>query len=180
MTRRTEARGFTLVELMMVVAIIGILTTVAFPGFQHVVLRSRAAERRVVMDVLKKAVDDVYLQRGRLEAVDGTPLTGGITCAFNPAGTPTTYKRAFVPTYDNWAKLVPPNFTAIEGNLYYSYELVVVDTDELHSLLVQAKGDLDGDGIASDTIAYYVREGGVFQLDTSVSTPIGSEDPVSF
>jgi prepilin-type N-terminal cleavage/methylation domain-containing protein len=175
-------RGFTLVELMIVVAIIGILVSVAFPGFHRVTIRSRTAERRTIMGALKQAADDFYIQKGRLVAADGTPLAA-MEGALNPSdtlGPPSSTKRPFEPRMANWLELLPPQNTFIEGNLYYSYRFVLTDTASVRSLLVQARGDLDGDGIMSDTLAYYLREGGIFRLDPTVSTAFGSEDPVSF
>jgi prepilin-type N-terminal cleavage/methylation domain-containing protein len=180
--RRSHPRGFTLVELMIVVAIIGVLASIALPGFQRVTIRSRTAERRTMMGALKQAADDFYIQKGRLVAADGTSVAA-MEGAFNPSNTlgpPNTTKRPFEPTMAGWLNLLPPKNTFIEGNLYYSYRFVISDTPALRSLLVQARGDLDGDGVMSDTFAYYIREGGVFRLDAAGSTPVGSEDQVSF
>ncbi|MGC8854990.1 MAG: pilin, partial [Halothiobacillaceae bacterium] len=56
--------GFTLVELMIVVAIIGILAAVAMPAYQDYIARSQIAEAMNLASGLKTAVAEVYGQAG--------------------------------------------------------------------------------------------------------------------
>lgn len=61
-----QHNGFTLIELMIVVAIIGILSTIAVPGYRVYVLRSRIAEGFALVPVATKAVANYYSNTGRM------------------------------------------------------------------------------------------------------------------
>ena len=62
-------QGFTLIELMIVVAIIGILAAVALPAYQDYTTRSKMSEVLVMTEPAKLAVSETASSLGSLAAV---------------------------------------------------------------------------------------------------------------
>src|SRR5450631_2801719 len=73
-------KGFTLIELMIVVAIIGILAAVAIPAYGDYTARAQAAEAFTLLDGLKTPLTELYTSSG-LFALDTNGVSGvtGIT-----------------------------------------------------------------------------------------------------
>ncbi|MEM7764457.1 MAG: pilin [Pseudomonadota bacterium] len=61
-------QGFTLIELMIVVAIIGILAAIAIPAYQDYTIRSQVSEGLSLAAAAKTAVSETYLNTGTAPA----------------------------------------------------------------------------------------------------------------
>jgi len=153
MRSRTD-RGFTLIELMVSVAIVGILSSVALPSYQSMTLRTRKAERDVVMTAVNRGLAAILVRDGRFEAdFDGLP---------NPRGTPNGQKRLFDLASGDMAPWRKVDL-AIEGALYHSYSFLTVGAE----LSIIAEGDLDADGVSQKKIETYLVDDALsFKLPT--------------
>ena len=68
MKKQTQ-KGFTLIELMIVVAIIGILAAVALPAYQDYTVRAKVSEGAIMASSLKIGVTELFADQG-MDGVD--------------------------------------------------------------------------------------------------------------
>ena len=89
--KRTIQKGFTLIELMIVVAIIGILAAVALPAYQDYTLRARLSEVILAGSTCRNTISEV----AQNYSSTALPAANGWGCEQNTAGTaasaPTKY-----------------------------------------------------------------------------------------
>src|ERR1700693_4080786 len=77
---KTIQKGFTLIELMIVIAIIGILAAIAIPAYQNYTIRSQVTEGISLAAGWKTAISEYYAQNGTFPAGSSTAAVGAAGC----------------------------------------------------------------------------------------------------
>jgi type IV pilus assembly protein PilE len=91
--KQLQQNGFTLIELMVTVAIIGILAGIAYPGYQDSVMKSRRADAKGALLGLANAMErhftvkNTYLGAGTTDGNTGSPTIFSTTSPVD-GGTP--------------------------------------------------------------------------------------------
>src|ERR1700743_1742152 len=79
---KSVQKGFTLIELMIVVAIIGILAAIAIPAYQDYTIRAQVSEANTMAAGLETAMVDFYNDKGTWPvSMAGAPTAGGLGMA---------------------------------------------------------------------------------------------------
>ncbi len=149
--RRAE-QGFTLIELIIVVAIIGILAAVAIPSFQSYLYRSKTAEAVTFLGEIRQRQEAYRAEFGQYcsaSAAPGTAITGG---AWNPASLPAGGDRIVWGSDVGWDQLG----AAPDGPTVFQYRTTAGPPGTAPGVpsfpgtdfwfVAHARADLDGDG----------------------------------
>jgi prepilin-type N-terminal cleavage/methylation domain-containing protein len=125
-----RSHGFTMIELMITVAIIGILAAIAIPAFQNYQNRSRRSEAYANLGAIAK------LEKGYFSEYNSYIATG-FTVPGPPLG---SFKRA-------WSPLAEMQFDPVgfrpEGAVFYDYEVAICPGGDCFT--ATSVGDADND-----------------------------------
>ena len=132
---RKKDKGFSLVELMIVVAIIAILAAIAIPAFMRFAMKSKTSEATGNLSAIRtaeesyKAENDVYYNCLQSPAA----LTGS---------TPQAWVEAGLPSVNQFADI------GFEPDGWVRYQYQVINASPV-SFAAEAAGDLDDDALAA-------------------------------
>ena len=145
-------RGFTLLELMIVVAIIGILAAIAIPAFMKYIKKAKSSEARQQLEKMSAGARTYFLDEqvlpGQIQPLPPQfPGTIGATPAATccNAGVQKCTPDASLWTAATWLDLK----FSMDDPHYYRYEFVSEGTSVDSVFTARALGDLDCDGILS-------------------------------
>jgi type IV pilus assembly protein PilE len=71
MSRATSSRGFTLIELMIVVAVLSVIAAIAVPAYNGYIREARLGAARTNIEPLRLALEDYWLDNSTYADVDG-------------------------------------------------------------------------------------------------------------
>jgi type IV pilus assembly protein PilA len=133
-----KAKGFTLIELMIVVAIIGILAAIAIPNFLRYQLRSKFSELRTNVEAIRKSEESLRQGERSVCNVGGLPaITGAyVTLQVTPNGVaPTSQKIPWAAADYAAAGSLDWN---VEGATYGTYSAGITNQPAAPATMVNA------------------------------------------
>jgi general secretion pathway protein G len=135
MTSRSDIRGFTLLELIVVLLILAMLATIATPRITRYLSRAKAQSARIQVDALAAAVDAFHLDVGRFPTQQ-EGLAALVTRPADAAGWDGPYLKKRESLIDPWRHPYRYRQPGRQGE----YEVLCLGSDDREG----------GDGDASD------------------------------
>jgi len=80
---KTVQKGFTLIELMIVVAIIGILAAIAVPAYRDYTIKARVSEGSSLMAAIRTGIDVAFSNGFSLGSIPTSATTLGVSTSYN-------------------------------------------------------------------------------------------------
>jgi len=157
------SKGFTLIELMIVVAIIGILAAIAIPNFLRYQLRSKFSELKTNVEAIYKS--EASLQQSERVLCAGAPTGAYVKIGPVPAAAPSAQKNVWAAADISLASAID---WLVQGATYGQYQTATAAVPATgvatcaapvigafgYALSISAISDIDGDTVKATVGAW--------------------------